>query len=267
MNSEANFILGLPWLQQILAIFGVLVFRSLLFAGGSSLWINFSKWLRAKRIVAGEIDRKKLWVEILHGFKILLLDACVAVIFLKTGLLHIVPLESSLQFVVTFLIFFVWVEIYFYYSHRLIHHPRLFWIHRHHHQATIVNPWTSLSFSVVERLVLLFGVIGITAVVSFWFPFTIEAYAIYFAVNYILNVYGHLNVEIMPTAFVHNPIGKVINTTTYHTLHHIRYRGHYGLFTSVMDKIHNTYFKDYESVQEINYNKAPVILNSEALSN
>lgn len=44
------------------------------------------------------------------------------------------------------------------------------------------------------------------------------------------------------------PVGKIINTPTYHALHHARYKGHYGLFTPYLDMMFGTYFKDYEIV-------------------
>ncbi len=255
---DTSFLLEKSWSFHLGLIFAVLATRAFIVAGGSVLWTRFSKWARAHQIVDGEILPKKLLIEILNGLKILFVDAVFAVILMRFGIFHFVKPEGWGSFLLVFAMFFVWVEVYFYYSHRLFHLPQFFWIHRHHHQSGLINPWTSLSFSIVERLILLFGVTLIPAVISFWFPFSYEVLISYFFLNYLLNVYGHLNVETLPEGFVHTKAGQYINTTTYHALHHMRYRGHFGLFTSFLDRLHGTKFSDYEVIHAKNYNKHEV---------
>ena len=41
-------------------------------------------------------------------------------------------------------------------------------------------------------------------------------------------------------------MGKMLTTTTYHSLHHSRYTGNYGLGTRVLDRIFGTEWEDYE---------------------
>ena len=253
MNQHV-FVLQLPWLHQLGIIFGILVARSIVVAGGSSWWLRVSEWARSRQIVPGTISGRALAIEALHGFKILFVDAAFTVILIKAGVMHLVA-GTDVQTWVMFSIMFIWTEIYFYASHRFLHHPKLFWIHRYHHQANLVNPWTSVSFSVTERLILLAGTNLLPAIISYWIPLPVEGFAGYFAFNYLLNVYGHLNAEFIPPMLVKSPIGQVVNATTYHTLHHMRYRGHFGLFTSQLDKLFGTYFPDYEAVQEKNYLK------------
>ncbi|MGZ3691230.1 MAG: sterol desaturase family protein [Pseudobdellovibrio sp.] len=254
----SNFLLEKSWPLQLILLFTILSTRAFILAGGSALWTRFSKWAQSRQIMAGERIREKMILDVLNALKILLIDSIVAVIFFKTGFLHFEKAAGALTKITQFAILFVWVEIYFYYSHKLLHKPKLFWIHRHHHQANLINPWSSLSFSALERLILLFGATFIPAVVSFWFPLSFEVYAGYFFMNYVLNVHGHLNVETYPVAFVKSVFGKVWNTTTYHTLHHMRYKGHYGLFTSVLDRVHGTWFKDYEAIHAKNFVKQEV---------
>ncbi|WP_371920198.1 hypothetical protein, partial [Pseudomonas sp. FW306-02-F04-AA] len=70
----------------------------------------------------------------------------------------------------------------------MLHIPSLFWIHRHHHQSAVINPWTSLAFSFPERLILLMGLAIIPALVSPWIPLPLECFIAYFFANYALNV-------------------------------------------------------------------------------
>jgi len=247
------------WPLQLAALFSIFLLRALLIAGGSALWAERSLWAKSRQIIPAMLSRRKYALEILQGAKVLLVDALVTILLIRAEVFQFAPLAGVWEFIVTFLLLFVWVEIFFYYSHRLFHWPRFFWIHRHHHQASPLNPWTSLSFSLVERLVLLAGVSVIPALVSWWMPFPLEAYAAYFLFNYVLNVYGHLNVETVPPRFTGTRLGQVLNTSTYHALHHLRYRGHYGLFTSTLDRFHGTKFSDYELKQKQSYERGVAV--------
>lgn len=42
----------------------------------------------------------------------------------------------------------------------------------------------------------------------------------------------------------------MITSTTYHSLHHSRYTGNYGLGTRVLDKIFKTEWEDYERLYD-----------------
>jgi Delta7-sterol 5-desaturase len=45
-------------------------------------------------------------------------------------------------------------------------------------------------------------------------------------------------------------LGKVLATTTYHSLHHSRYTGNYGLGTRILDRLFDTEWEDYEPLYE-----------------
>lgn len=240
--------LQLHWPLQMFELFAIFLARASVIAGLSTAWIKISSWAEAHRIIAPAQPAPSLWHDVIDGIGILAIDSLVTVIGFQTGWLNITVHSSLLSIALTFAGLFVWLEIFFYYSHRLLHTPRLFWIHRRHHELRATNPWTSLSFSVKERLVLLFGSVVIPGLVSQFVPLSIEGFLGYFLFNYIFNVFGHLNVEVVPHGFVKTRLGRVFFTPTFHALHHARGRGHFGLFTQTLDRWHKTQFKDYESV-------------------
>jgi sterol desaturase/sphingolipid hydroxylase (fatty acid hydroxylase superfamily) len=235
----------LGWLELSVTMLIIFFGRTLIFAGGSSLWIALAAWPRKFFVDQQERRKIPLFREILWAAFILCFDAFWVTLAIIFGVLKLEFPGSPRLFFATFAAMFVWTEIYFYYSHRLIHHPKLFWIHRHHHANRPVSPWTSLAFSIPERLILLLGTVLIPGIVSQWLPISQEGFAFYFLVNYILNVYGHLNVEIVPYKWAKLAFGNVMNTTTYHSLHHMRYNGHYGLYTQFLDRWHKTRFADF----------------------
>lgn len=243
-------IMKLTWPIQMLVFYAIFLVRATIFAGGGTAWIQTSEWAKKHKVILQDTECRAIWADVLDGLLVIAVDAVVTVLAFHYGWLRLSIDSSPLLIVATFAAMFVWLEIYFYYSHRLLHHPKLFWIHKRHHVRRATNPWTSLSFSVSERFVLLFGAVGIPAVLSHFIPMSIESYFGYFLFNYIFNVYGHLNVETLPTRFVNSRLGRIFFTTTFHALHHSRYRGHYGLFTQVLDGWHGTKFADYEKYHE-----------------
>ncbi|WP_304504093.1 sterol desaturase family protein [Corallococcus sp. EGB] len=143
---------------------------------------------------------------------------------------------------------FVGFEVWFYVTHRLLHLPRLYRFHAQHHVAQVTEPLTALSFSVVERVVLMGGGLSLHFAAMHLFPGTQVGILAYLLTNYVLNAFGHGNTEWLPKRFVTSWVGRVFFTPTFHALHHARYQGHYGLYTVVLDRWFGTAFADYPLV-------------------
>ncbi len=148
----------------------------------------------------------------------------------------------------TFAWMFVMFEVWFYVTHRLMHTRALYWVHAQHHVAQVTNPLTSLSFSLMERFVLLGGGFLFVAAAGAFMPVTQAGVLLYILTNYTLNVLGHGNTEWLPERFVASWAGRLFFTPTFHALHHARYQGHYGLFTPMLDRWLGTAFDDYPQV-------------------
>lgn len=229
-------------------LLSIFLARAIIFAGGAQAWISLSPRAKNHRIIAADFERISRGREIRRGLGVILFDAVFVTSFVQLGFLRILPNPLWYQPLLTFGALFLWFEIYFYFSHRTIHHPKLFWIHAAHHEGRGTSPFTSLSFSLMERLVLLVGAIGIPAVVSQWIALPAAGIGLYFLVNYVLNVYGHMNHEILPEKLLKNPKFGWVSTATSHSLHHLRYRGNYGLFTRILDEKLGTSFADYPEI-------------------
>ncbi|WP_224244627.1 sterol desaturase family protein [Hyalangium gracile] len=143
---------------------------------------------------------------------------------------------------------FVGFEVWFYVTHRLLHTRALYRFHAQHHVAQVTDPLTSLSFSLVERLVLMGGGFGLVLLAMEVMPIAQAGVMAYILTNYFLNVIGHGNTEWLPRRFVSSWLGRLFFTPTFHALHHARYQGHYGLFTVVLDGWFGTAFEDYPRV-------------------
>jgi len=65
----------------------------------------------------------------------------------------------------------------------------------------------------------------------------------------IVNSFSHANFEFRPKTY-NRWAGKVLTTTTYHSLHHSRYTGNFGLGTRVLDRLFGTEWDDYAGVYD-----------------
>ena len=142
-----------------------------------------------------------------------------------------------------FPIMFFMHDAYFYFAHRIMHHPKLFkHVHLVHHYSTNPSPWAAYAFHPLEAIVEQ----GIVIIFYFTIPIHITHLAIFFLFSIIYNVYGHLGYELYPRGFNKTMIGKWINTSTNHNQHHQYFKGNYGLYTLIWDRLFGTIRKDYD---------------------
>ncbi|MFO0959481.1 MAG: sterol desaturase family protein [Isosphaeraceae bacterium] len=134
-------------------------------------------------------------------------------------------------------------DTYFYWTHRLMHHPRLFrLVHRAHHLSDNPAPWAAYSFSIPEAIVqALIGPILIYAV-----PMHFSVFLLFMVWQVAFNVYGHCGHELAPRWFLRSPLGWLLNTPTHHTQHHEKYRSNFGLYFNAWDRLMGTNNPGYE---------------------
>lgn len=134
-------------------------------------------------------------------------------------------------------------DSWFYWWHRLLHHPKLFkYVHAVHHKSVDTNPFTSYSFHGVEAF-LLGGWILPAALLVPMPLLALVAAAILGTAN---NVMSHLGYEFFPRWLLQVPVLRWMNTATFHGLHHAKSHGNYGLFTRFWDRLLETELDGYE---------------------
>lgn len=134
-------------------------------------------------------------------------------------------------------------DAYFYWAHRLMHHPALYkYVHKTHHLSTDPTPFTSYAFHPLEALMEQ----GIVFVIVLCLPVHLGAIFVWQGIQMIFNVIGHLGIEIYPRWWLKAPILHYKTPSTHHNMHHARSQGNYGLYFSWWDRWMGTEFKDYE---------------------
>lgn len=135
-------------------------------------------------------------------------------------------------------------DAYFYWTHRLMHHRRLFPIfHRVHHLSTNPSPWAAYSFAPAEAVV----EAGIFPVVALAMPIHPAAFGLVMLWQIIFNVAGHTGFEFHPRWLMNTPLRFLLNTPTNHVMHHEKMRGNYGLYFNLWDRLMGTNHPDYET--------------------
>ncbi len=150
-------------------------------------------------------------------------------------------------------------DTYFYWMHRLIHHPALFkWIHVTHHQSTNPSPFAAYAFHPLEAIL----EAGVLVVFIFTIPIHKFHLLFFFLFMILYNVYGHLGWELYPKGFNKHWLGKWINTSVNHNMHHQYFKGNYGLYFLFWDRMMGTIRKDYD--QHFDEVKSRVSINEKS---
>ncbi|MGC1272073.1 MAG: sterol desaturase family protein [Planctomycetaceae bacterium] len=144
---------------------------------------------------------------------------------------------------VSFLLMIAMHDTYFYWTHRLMHHRRLFKLfHLTHHRSTSPTPWAAYAFSPLEAIVQA----GIGPLIAFTIPVHPSAFLPFMIWQITFNVLGHCGYEIWPSWFLETRLGRFLNTPTHHSLHHEKFKSNYGLYFNFWDYVMSTNHATYE---------------------
>jgi sterol desaturase/sphingolipid hydroxylase (fatty acid hydroxylase superfamily) len=138
-------------------------------------------------------------------------------------------------------------DTYFYWIHRMMHHPKLYRsMHLTHHLSVNPSPWAAFAFHPLEAVV----EAGTIPLLLFAIPMHPLAFLAFVLFMTVFNVYGHLGYELYPQKLYKHPLGKWLNSSVYHNLHHEKFTGNYGLYFTFWDRICGTLRSDCESKVE-----------------
>lgn len=235
--------------------------RYFLTAGGAYLffWIGFKKDWAHRSIQQREPKKKKMWFEFKYSMSTVAIFTFIGWgIFLakKAGYTLIYDNISDFGwawFFFSLLLMILFHDAYFYWTHRLMHHPKIFkFVHAVHHRSINPSPWAAYSFHPLEALV----EAGVFVIIVFTLPAHELALLLFLIYMITRNVLGHLGIEILPAWFITNKWVNWHTTTTHHDLHHRYSNSNYGLYFTWWDKWCGTENKKYrKKFQEVTSRK------------
>lgn len=138
---------------------------------------------------------------------------------------------------VSFLLCLAIHDTWFYWTHRLMHHPALFRpIHAVHHASKPPTAWAAMSFHPWEALSGAF----VIPVLVFILPLHAGVVLAVLLVMTVMGTANHMGWEMFPARLVHGQAGNWLITATHHQLHHERYSCNYGLYFRFWDRLCGT---------------------------
>lgn len=128
-------------------------------------------------------------------------------------------------------------DTWFYWTHRLMHQPRWFRIaHAVHHASRPPTAWAAMAFHPIEALS---GAVVIPLLVL-TVPIHVGALACVLTVMTVMGVINHMGWEIFPRFVWGGRAGEWLITASHHQRHHSDYRGNYGLYFRIWDRLCGT---------------------------
>ena len=203
------------------------------------LWLPSEDKVRARRLAARPPDRKTMAHEIkmsLVSSAIYAIPGALVLETYKAGgtaiYTQINGLAGALYIPVSILIYLLIHDAYFYWTHRAMHHPKLFKaMHLTHHRSRQPTPWAAFSFHPWEAIISAW----LLPLVTFYIP--IHAGAVFFLLIFmtLCSVVNHAGWEILPQFVTDSIVGKTFISASHHNVHHQDYNANYGLYFRFWD--------------------------------
>jgi lathosterol oxidase len=243
-----------PFIKAWLVASKYIVMRYFIIAGLAYLmfYVILKNHWSKKKIQKHFPSTKSKWLEIMHSLVTMIIFASMAAIVFKVALPQTqmyfdVDTWGIPYLIISFPLMFLVHDTYFYWIHRFMHLPWIFkHVHLVHHKSTNPTPWTSYSFHVVESILEAL----ILPIIAFSFPVHRGALVLFLLLQFLYNVYGHLGFELYPKGFHRTWIGKWINTSVAHNMHHKYFRGNYGLYFLFWDRWMGTLDEQYDQFSD-----------------
>ncbi len=206
---------------------------------------KFQKWRIQQRERFNSTQLKREWKNALLSSLSGSFLACVMLYLSTKGYTKIYMDTSAHSYFWAYSGFFILILIddaWFYWCHRLLHHPRIYkYVHAEHHKSVDVNPFTSMSFHVLEPFLLTLWIVPVSLMMPMYAPVLgfLQVWGL------LDNIKSHLGYEFYPKWFNQSWL-SFLTTSTYHNMHHDKFNGNYGVHFRIWDRLFGTEFKDYE---------------------
>lgn len=194
--------------------------------------------------LASSADYRREFFASLRTCLIFSLSGFVVAFGLSFGIMHEVVLSfGPWTDLALFALIILVHDAYFYWSHRMMHHPKLFKsFHRLHHRSITPTPFAAYAFATPEAIIMAaFMPLWLTVV-----PSSVTAITAFLLVMIIRNVMGHAGLELHARWWLKTPLTRWISTTTHHDLHHSgSFKHNFGFYFTWWDKFCGTEHPDY----------------------
>lgn len=167
----------------------------------------------------------------------------------QNGFIQLSPDPAPLWVIgAQYALYFVTFDTWFYWLHRGMHiEPFYGAIHKVHHGSLSPNFMTTLSVSPLESLINGGWVPIFLVLMTMVWPVHEASMALITPTNIIMGFYVHSGFEFLPRWWNKSWATKWFITSTFHDQHHRFFKGNYGGYTTVWDRLCGTVRPTYEA--------------------
>ncbi len=134
---------------------------------------------------------------------------------------------------VSFVVYLLAQDAFYYWAHRLMHRPSLFrWFHAGHHRSRQPTAFAAFAFDPLEAALTAWLLPALTFVV----PIQVGVVMTLLMFMSCTAVFNHCGWEVLPQAWVRGPLGRWFISATHHSGHHVRFTCNYGLYLRAWDR-------------------------------
>ena len=216
-----------------------------------ALWVWKGNPFRHRKIQPGYAPARAIRREVVYSLQ-------TALIFALNGVFIYVSMAQGWSLVYTEVADYGWPyavfslaativlhDAYFYWTHRLMHHPRLFdRFHRLHHESHSPSPWAAYAFAPLEAVIQAMFL----TILIFVLPLHVTVIYLFMLHMIVRNVIGHSGFELFPRGMPAHAVFGLLTTNTHHDLHHSSRGSNYGLYFTWWDRLAGTEHPRYHEV-------------------
>jgi sterol desaturase/sphingolipid hydroxylase (fatty acid hydroxylase superfamily) len=145
--------------------------------------------------------------------------------------------------IVSYIVVLLLQDTYFYFMHRISHHPFFFqWFHKGHHRSRPPTPWTFFALEPYEAIMQAVLLLGITLVMPLYLGVLIAVLLTMMT----WAIGNHLGIAVVPHSFLSCHLGRWFIGSAHHLVHHRKLNRHYGLYFTFWDRLLGTQDPDYD---------------------
>ena len=247
----------LPELCQYSTIFFIVTVLGYFAAAGSLYWALFFR--PNSRFASHQKNRpqtlRAVWASIRSDVLLSVLSSgifavCAAVmtVMYQAGYtrIYLQPEQHGYIYLAFSLVLLVVLQdAYFYFTHRLSHHPKCYrWLHSGHHHSKNPTPWTAFAFDPAEAMIQAIYLIVATLLI----PMHLSVLVALVMVMTLGALIHHFGVRLFEDTAFGRWLGSWMVGCTHHWLHHRKYTVHYSLYFTFWDRVLGTQHEGYETV-------------------
>ena len=212
------------------------------------VWVAFHKKLAARKINPPTPRKRQIRRELAYSAITVLVFVAIGIgvyAGAEHGVFKFYPNISDrgwAYYIFTIVFLAIVHDAFFYWAHRVMHHPKLFrHFHAVHHRSVNPTPFAAYSFNPTEAAV----EFAILPLYVAFVPVHFSAIFIYMWLMLLRNAVGHCGYELMAKGWTRNPWLSWSTTVTHHHMHHEKMTGNYALYFTWWDRWMGTEHADY----------------------